>query len=364
MNEEGSILLLVLLVIIIILTLSTSLAVVVGNEIKMTSYNQNRVKAAYNAEAGIEGILNAFYNGSSDLDSIATEIENDNSYDVKNIDVSIISDSDHIRIYEISVTGESGNIEETITVHIAANTLKEKTIAAGGDINKSEGFFGIGGVTINGDYEDNIESNLPEFEFDSDAYVNKDEDGNIIYNDDGEPDVAGKIADYYFPDQTSFENKYCSGFWSNLGTYVDLPPGEIIYVDGDLNIGNIFGFIEGGTEEEPAIVVVNGDLTFTSGFGGIEDVIFIVGSEEDDKGNFKMLEFGAKVDNTFVYTQDNINITAAGFYFSGGLISQEDTNLTAFIGVVDDDPVNLRGTYPILKNNNSYFKPEITRWQE
>lgn len=113
-REKGSALLLVLLLMMVILTITFSLTLVVGNEIKMSSYNRHRLKAIYKAEAGLEEALNLINNNdevtTEELENICGSIDSINDYQISNAILNEKGD------YEITAVGKSGKVSREVKV--------------------------------------------------------------------------------------------------------------------------------------------------------------------------------------------------------------------------------------------------------
>lgn len=382
MKEEGFVFVLVLVILTVIFTLATGLLMAVNNDIKMASAKKERIKSFYKAESGIEEAYNEISNDTSISKNDLKREVNKNSDDYNLTNVSVDNDS-VVKTYKVT----SQSSDKQIIIKIKASTIDKNTVSAGGNIDTEiyDGLFFDINTNIEGNTSENIDPSLiPNFHFNLDFYVTEDSDGNIEYKNESDGElVETAIADYYFCTQNDFENKFVSGFaeignWWELGSEVDLPPGEIIYYDGDLNLSSFFGRIKGGTKEEPAMVIVNGDLNYNSGINGMEDVIFLV------KDDFKLRQSSITADNTFIYTanenendEQGLNIggaisdTSAFGNYNGTIISKGDAVIKILLGEglfgpsVEYEKVNIRKLNDLLdEEDTSYIVPKIIFWEE
>lgn len=356
MKEEGSVLVLVLFVIIIILTLISALTVVLGNEISMVSYNENRVKASYKAEAAIEEAFNAINDNptiSKDEIEIISGYEEDGikGYEITNV-VTPDDESNESGNYIITATGRAGKVEKEITVTISPTTTTDaKIVNAGGVIYKTYTKGGNTWETIieNDDYAENLSGGIVSIDegcFD-DYIDNHPEENSIIYN---------------AAEEDNYSKSLSSEDINNLNT-------DIIYVKGDLFIidkGNN-NSINGG--QDPMKIFVTGDLVM-EGIRYIDNFIFIV------LGDFQYHQPNANIDinNTFIYSGGSITFNknkgkgnptlAPHFEFSGKIVSQNDITILSKNGLVNKDydlelPVEFSNLSTITLN-----KPKITAWKE
>ena len=113
-REKGSALLLVLLLMMVMLTITFSLTLVVGNEIKMSSYNRHRLKAIYKAEAGLEEALILINNNDEvtieDIEKICGSIDSTNDYQISNAIINKKGD------YVVTAVGKSGKVSREVKV--------------------------------------------------------------------------------------------------------------------------------------------------------------------------------------------------------------------------------------------------------
>lgn len=367
MKEEGSSLLLVLLLILVLLTFAAGITAMISHEIRMVADHENRIQAAYRAESGLEEAVDAIIKNPNVRGDDLLNIAGDN-YRITKASRGVEGE---IITYNITARGTTAQATEDITIRVQSHSINITTVNSASNIDTEIviNFFGLKiekSTKIIGGEQENITS-LPTFNFERSAYVNEDQSGQVIYHG-GIADTTGKLAQYYFADQSSFQTKFTTGFWNvpnwgSLGREVDLPPGEIIYVDGDLNLGSIFGEINGGTATEPAIIVVNGDLTYDSGFTGINDVVFLV------KGNFELRQVGLLIDRSFVYTEGAINIGGnfTDYTFAmdcdGIFVSKQDASIKSLWGSVEYEEIDLRQAYRLLsREDQSNLKPKIVYW--
>ncbi len=334
----------------------------------MVAKKEDNIKAEYKAESGVETVISEIIENPNVELSELQSITGDGFV----IDSVSTETGEEMISYTISATGSEDGVNKTINVIIMTNIINITTVNSGSNIDTelTINILGIeipmGSTDISGGEEENL-SDLPDFRFERSIYVNEDENGDVVY-DNGEPDVSGKLADYYYPDQDSFENDFTTGFWDipgwgSLGTEVDLPPGKTIYVDGDLSLSSIFADMNGGTPTEPAIIVVNGNLTYSSGVNGISDVVFIV------KEDFNLNQEGLFIDRSFIYTEGAINIggNLADFSFymdaDGIFVSKEDATIKSVVGSVEYEEVDLRNAYKLLsEEDQSKLKPRLIYW--
>lgn len=71
MREDGSALVLVLIILVVLVTLTSALGAVLGSGISLSSFNEHRIRAVYNAEAAIEEALNIIIDNHNTLDQSA-----------------------------------------------------------------------------------------------------------------------------------------------------------------------------------------------------------------------------------------------------------------------------------------------------
>ncbi len=376
MGEKGSALFLIMVLVVIMAVLASGLAVIIADEVEMSSLNKTRIRARYRAEAGIERAFDEILNDPSiNTDNLSSNISDDN-YSITSVSLYDDPDNNGFRIYEITAQGNDSTITNQITIKIRINRITQSTVTAGESISVTEeiklsGLVIASGDEINGEQME-LAANMPNFTFDPENYVQMDQSGNVLdqngnlcINSGGnrltneEPDCEGKNADWYLPNQTEFEDRYTSAFWNHWGTQAILPSNEIVYINNDLDLTNFAHSIRGGVsnDEPPAVVVVNGSVLLGGLIGNVENVIFIA------KDDFEVLDGIGMLDDVLVYSGNRVEISAPGFEYNGMIISGSNTDFTSPSGEVSYKSVDMRAAFRTLDNNDPIF-PRIVYWDQ
>ncbi|MBM7556893.1 pilus assembly PilX N-terminal domain-containing protein [Halanaerobacter jeridensis] len=320
-EERGSVVAVALIVIAAFTTIIGGLSSVTISEMRSVRSEIEETKAFYAAEAGIE---KAIYDLKEDnLDSGDWNKVESNHYEIAdqtisassgvNYSVTIKKLSGAEDVYEILATGNGNDLEKKIVTHVKYNDMFTKPITSGGTINSS---FTLSGSEVEVDVYDQ-EGNktdpksreisadeIPDFNFDAQDHQNG-------------------LSDKYFADQTAFENSdyySSSGWWIFKSDKVSLPAGEMIYLDSSLSMS--YDEISSPDPNNPAVVVVNGNLDFGEINNDIENVYFLV------NGNYTVAGAGLDTKNTLVYTTGNMNFNwDVNYNYQGALISKGDMSL-------------------------------------
>ncbi|AGB41720.1 hypothetical protein Halha_1784 [Halobacteroides halobius DSM 5150] len=334
-SEQGFTIYLSLLVITILMILVIGTSVLINNELKSVNHYQKNIQALYLAEAGIErsiDIINSqLKKGRLNLKHLPTVIRVED----EKINLSNIYDSKgNLKINSISKIGEVTK-KITITVRITGsrniNSLKSlvtqhprKNIIVGGESK----------IKSNGKKNNNLDelvtmaTTIPRFNFDK--YKAKAKQSNNIYNSN-----------------LLFNNRDIKG--------------EIFYIKSDINVDLKNTTFSARAKEQPAILVVDGDLRITNAnlHSSLENIYFIIKGEFLVNGSANKLV----MNNCLVYAQEGIKLGGPtgkvnNITFNGLLLTPDD-----FIFYGNNPSIS-----PRLPNYNRLYlaqeKVAIISWQE
>ena len=325
-EERGSVVAVALIVIAAFTTIIGGLSSVTISEMRSVRSEIEETKAFYAAEAGIE---KAMYDLKEDnLDYGAGNKVESNHYEIAeqtisassgvNYSVTIKKLSGAEDVYEILATGNGNDLEKKIVTHVKYNDMFTKPVTSGGAIDANFNLFGFinfkievydqEGTEIDPKSREISSDEIPEFNFNAQDHQNG-------------------LSDKYFADQEAFEN---SSYYSSSGPWffpdifkgeqVSLPAGKMIYIDSGLSMA--YDEITSPDPDNPAVVVVNGNLDFGEIFNKIENVYFLV------NGNYTMVGAGLNTTNTLIYTTGSMDLTKdLAYNYKGSLISKGDMDL-------------------------------------
>ena len=325
-EERGSVVAVALIVIAAFTTIIGGLSSVTISEMRSVRSEIEETKAFYAAEAGIE---KAIYDLKEDnLDSGDWNKVESNHYEIAdqtisassgvNYSVTIKKLSGAEDVYEILATGNGNDLEKKIVTHVKYNDMFTKPVTSGGAIDANFNLFGFinfkievydqEGTEIDPKSREISSDEIPEFNFNAQDHQNG-------------------LSDKYFADQEAFEN---SSYYSSSGPWffpdifkgeqVSLPAGKMIYIDSGLSMA--YDEITSPDPDNPAVVVVNGNLDFGEIFNKIENVYFLV------NGNYTMVGAGLNTTNTLIYTTGSMDLTKdLAYNYKGSLISKGDMDL-------------------------------------
>ncbi len=167
-DEKGYALLLTLVVVIILTIILSSVLFLINNEIHITKFQENRTKAFYLAEAGLEFAVNIIMNNEwkervDEFGDLLTgqpgHLGHLSSYfvggDLTNVNINFI-DSDNL--FEISSTAEARGISVNLKIDLIREIV-ESAIIAQGDVNISNGAKVYGNIMIYDENNDNTFTN-------------------------------------------------------------------------------------------------------------------------------------------------------------------------------------------------------------
>ena len=374
-EERGSVIAFALLVIVVFTTMIAGISSLVISETRAVRSEIEETKAAYAAEAGIE---KAIYDLKNDnLDDKWTKVADDhyklnsqNLFSGSNVNhsVEIKKLAGGNDLYEIEAKGSAGDLDQKIVTHVKYNDMFAEPVTSGGNIDSdfSGSIFGIDfsfeipvynqdGAKIEAETREIADEDIPDVNFNADDHKNG-------------------LSDKYFPNQAAFESSEyysssSSGWWIFRDIFKDdelsLPPGQMVYVDSDLSIG--YDRITSSDPDNPAVVVVNGNLDFGEIRNKIKNVYFLV------NGDYRMAGAGLDASNTLIYTTGSINFTKDLHYdYQGALVSKGDIDLIAdnLFGVgtsisseVRAEKINTNVFSRAMKDKTG-LEPVMISWQE
>jgi|GEM_PF-1739698 hypothetical protein len=403
-REEGSAIVMTMVILLFLSSLVAASSVTMVNDIKNAKLEEDRMKAFYIAEAGVEAVIHEFNNqmlskdfSKKKLFSISSEFDG-GKYEVKDVKLIDSESTAENKVYDITVKGKvNENIEKDITIRINRNITLTHTVVSGGKVNNkiTHDFWFIGEKTLGKvEIEDNDKvegANIPKFKFDSEDYgITEKEDHNPGNSKDKRYFKSGEFLDknknpWYIADEW-FDGK--------IGADINLPGGETFYHEGDLNLGiaDIYGGYDSNGklpskdsgDIEPTVIVVNGNLNFPDVYTHIYNVYFIV------KGNAYIRGARLETQNTFIYAEKSINFNYAnlsifnnssGFNYNGALMSEGDitTNIASLGSVIggllgfeittgtikSDDNLDSSFFFDTLEENQiTNLKPVLISWEE
>jgi len=345
-QERGSTIVLALVVTTVLSIMVAGSMSRTNNEVKMTTHNENRVKAGYLAEAGIKKVTKSLNTAISDGNLTVENVDSfqltengrlqSGSYNVV-ISQKVSHTNNLDRTYKLKATGTSKDgTENVLTAKVKVNNnlddIFKKTVATGGQIRDKQRIDIKGKVVENANNDSDI--TIPTFDFT--GFQNK-ADNNYT--------------------TTSFKTTY--GLYDGEedgeedGSKVDVSlPGGITYVDvqsddgdddddddeGELEIDLGGGSISGPSPDNPAVLVVNGELEFED-INQLKNVYVIVKGEfeveTDDEDDNSSTGLTAK--NTFIYAKGDDDDDGIEFEeiesidYSGAIMTSRDVEF-------DEDP--------------------------
>jgi|GEM_PF-3303935 len=390
-KENGYAMVIALIVLTILFLFSTALTVLINGEVSISSNNFNRIKAKYNAEAGIEeGIARYLDNQISIGDPSIDSTQSDSDY--------WTSDDDYY-VYELDDDNSSPSIKSIKSTGYYNGKSKVITIKFdGGSFDQNFIYGNQFTVNIDEDLNDYNEEDVEDFEWsdDKDAYLVENTDLSTYFDDvpsfsqyDSLDLYKEFIRDFY-SEYDDNNNGYididgaesypvgCSGGTApdysgedsidytinnkNEVTGPDGPmsftPGEIYHYRGDLNFDGeqqselldennlVVKKIEDYEYENPPVIVVDGNLEFDT-LNAIRNFIFIV------KGDIIYKSSNAAhttMDKSFFYTEHDFNY----FLDANNVDKQDDTPHMFLSGqIIAENNVNIKIKQKSSSANNN-----------
>lgn len=256
-----------LLTITVLMTMVTASSYMLNNEIKINTYNIDRVQALYTAEAGIEKVINEI-NFTITEDELKGKLSDFNIANSTCEYLEIVKDENE---FKIIVKGKAeNNAKRKIKATIAlVNVYSEKPFIYGTDFIINE----------------NSESN-----------GNNGEDNSNLSNSGQQVNELDAIDDDVYDDYINDKNviEKADGYNGDL----DLNSGEVVYIKGKGTLNDIeVSYSEG---DNLPVVVVDDDLTLDN-IHEVNNIVLMI------KGNFKYKTTGkGTLKNTYIYSEGNV----------------------------------------------------------
>ena len=307
-RNKGYAMVIVLVVIVVLFLLSGALSILINGQISLSSANFNRINAKYNAEVGIEeGISKIKYTNITSTSDFTSSNWNQGSYSYK--------------IYPPGASGVAGNYKIESTGVYKDNSKNITAFISDGDPEKT--FIYGNQFKLN---DTNIEDINPDDYFDTfsgsqkldpnditDLYLealvyfyDADKDGDIDEvdsNNDGIPNAGAAPAITLDTLQTGDTEIVVNQQFTYERNTLHHYRGNLTFNGGNQGNTAIEDEVINDDQVNPPIIVVDGDLTFSS-IRNVNGVIFIVGGNI----NLDLRSAQLTLNNTFLYSQNDITL--------------------------------------------------------
>lgn len=345
-KEDGAVLVLSIIIIAVLITLITALGTSINSNISFTKHHEDKVKAFYAAEAGIEKGINLIINNEISITNEEEKLyssSDDDNWNNNEYNLTILRSGNE---YTIKSKGKNRDSIKTIisTIRIANNSPFSNAITSGGDI-----YF-------NGNEQGTIDGNI----YANGSIVDLAEDSNLKIN--GEIIQGGEDI---IPD---FSNFFEEGHntWSNYDSNKKDFPG------GTMEIPNRALFDKLKEINGSGILVVQGGLTFKKHVKinkNKDDFLIILADgpvifNKQVEGNFFLYSTDTITFNSGSGKSGRINMQGSLMAESNIItnvdmeIKQNDKFLDIFTDLGFDIPTNDSGS------SNNKGNLEIESWEE
>ena len=369
-KENGYAMVIALIVLTILFLFSTALTVLINGEVSISSNNFNRIKAKYNAEAGIEeGIARYLDNQISIGDPSIDSTQSDSDY--------WTSDDDYY-VYLLDDEGSGPYIESTGYYNGRDKTIR--IIFQGGSFDQNFIYGNKFTINIDEDLDDYKDDEWEDWPDDKDAYLVENTDLSTYFNDvpsfsqydsldlykefirdfysehddndDGYINIdgaesypigfsGGTAPDYNGNDTINYSIDSQNEVTGPNGT-MTFTPGEIYHYRGHVNFAGknnsdlldennlVVNNIKDYEYENPPVLVVDGNLEFDT-INAIRNFIFIVKGDINVKA---AQSAQTTMEKSFFYTEQDFNYflkdkpnDTPNMVLSGQIIAENNVNI-------------------------------------